>query len=62
VIGGEFQSIEMGGWSSISEFECSLIKMRESGVLAIVSKNSTSALELGSMKAARLHILMKDGA
>jgi len=59
---GEFQSIKMGGWSSISEFECSLIKVRESVVLAIVSQNSPSALELGSMKAVRLHILMKDGA
>lgn len=62
MIEGVFQSIKMDGWSSISEFECSLIKMRESGVLAIVSQNSTSPLELGSMRAARLHILMKDGA
>ena len=30
VIEGESHSMKMGGWSFISEFECNLMKMKES--------------------------------
>jgi len=41
VIEGEFLSIKMGGWSSISEFECGLIKMRESEVVFLQQCHKT---------------------
>jgi len=42
---GEFHSIKMGGWSSLLEYECSLIKMKESEVVFLQQ----------CLKAVRLH-------
>jgi hypothetical protein len=63
VIDGEFHSIKVGGWSSLSDFECNLMKMKESEVVFWqLPQNNASVLEVGSMKLAWLYILIEDVA